>query len=475
MISQNLIDAIEEIVGRDGIVLRDSERRVYECDGYTLAKSIPDVIILPREREHVAAIVRLLHHHGIAFVPRGAGTGLSGGCLPLAAPVMICTSRLNRILSVDFENRRVEAEAGVVNLWVTKAVAAHGLQYAPDPSSQPACTIGGNIAENSGGPHTLKYGVTTNHVMGVEIVLSDGQAVQLGGPVEDMPGYDLVGLTVGSEGTFGFVTKAILRLIRQPESWTTLLAVFESVDDATTSVSAIIAAGIIPAALEMMDRLIVGAVEEAFHFGFPTDAGAVLIVELDGMPAGVRDQTAQVVEICRANRAREVRVAKDEAERALLWKSRKRAFGAVGRLAPNYCTQDGVVPRTKLPEILRRITAIGERFNLRIANVFHAGDGNIHPILLYDERNSDEVRRVLEAGRLILEACVELGGSVTGEHGIGVEKIEQMPLLFGPFDLMVMQELRRAFDPLERCNPGKIFPTPGGCVETTRPRRQAPL
>jgi len=406
-------------------------------------------------------------------VPRGAGTGLSGGCLPLDAPVMICTSRLKRIVEIDLVNRRAVVEAGVVNLAVTRAVAAHGLLYAPDPSSQSACTIGGNVAENSGGPHTLKYGVTTNHVLGMEIVLPDGEVLELGGVMEDVPGYDLRGLAVGAEGTFGIVTKAILRLVREPESWRTLLGVFETVDDASQAVSGIIAAGIVPAALEMMDRLIVEAVEAAYHFGFPTDAGAVLIVELDGPAAELDAQMRAAIEVCRACGAREVRIAADDAERAALWKSRKRAFGAVGRLAPNYCTQDGVVPRTKVPDILRAIGAAAQRHRLRIANVFHAGDGNIHPILLYDERDADEVRRVIAAGQEILRACVDLGGSITGEHGIGVEKINELPLIFSPQDLLVMRALRAVFDPDQRANPGKIFPTPGACVEITRPRKQA--
>jgi glycolate oxidase len=475
MLDGRVLSALRAIAGEDAVIARPTELRVYECDGYTLAKSAPEVVVLPTATEQVAQIVRLLHRERIAFVPRGAGTGLSGGCLPLAAPVMIGTSRMNRIREIDLANRRAVVEAGVVNAWVTNAVKQHGLYYAPDPSSQPACTIGGNIAENSGGPHTLKYGVTTNHVLGVELVLPDGNVVQLGGAVEDIPGYDLTGLVVGAEGTFGIVTTATLRLVRQPEAWKTLLGIFESVDDATATVSGIISAGIIPAALEMMDQLIVEAVEAAFHFGFPTDAGAVLIVELDGLAAGLDPEVRRVVDICQQHHARAVRVAQDEAERAALWKSRKRAFGAVGRLAPNYCTQDGVVPRTKVPDILRRITEIGQRYQLRIGNVFHAGDGNIHPILLFDERDADQVRRVLSAGREILEACVALGGSVTGEHGIGVEKIAQMPLLFSPDDLLVMSQLRRVFDPELRCNPGKIFPTPGSCVETTRPHRQAAM
>ncbi|MFI5365427.1 MAG: FAD-binding oxidoreductase [Candidatus Binatia bacterium] len=475
MLEGRVLSALRAIAGDDAVIARPNELRVYECDGYTLEKSAPEVVVLPRSTQQVADILRLLHRERIAFVPRGAGTGLSGGCLPVDAPVMIGTSRMSRIVEIDFANRRAVVEAGVVNLSVTNAVAQKGLLYAPDPSSQQACTIGGNVAENSGGPHTLKYGVTTNHVLGVELVLPNGEVVQLGGTVEDTPGYDLTGLVVGAEGTFGIVTQVIVRLIRQPEACKTLLGIFESVDDATATVSGIIGAGIIPAALEMMDQLIVEAVQAAFHFGFPTDAGAVLIIELDGLAAGLDSQVQRVAEICRARRAREVRVAKDEAERAALWKSRKRAFGAVGRLAPNYCTQDGVVPRTKVPDILRRITEIGQRYQLRIGNVFHAGDGNIHPILLFDERDADQVRRVLDAGREILEACVALGGSVTGEHGIGVEKIAQMPLIFSPADLLVMSQLRRVFDPQLRCNPGKIFPTPGACVETTQPHRQAAM
>jgi glycolate oxidase len=475
VLDARILDSLRAIAGDDGVIARPAELRTYECDGYTLEKSAPEVVVLPRTTEEVVRIVRLLDRERLAFVPRGAGTGLSGGCLPVGAPVMIGTSRMNRIVEVDLVNRRAVVEAGVVNLWVTNAVKQHGLCYAPDPSSQMACSIGGNVAENSGGPHTLKYGVTTNHVLGVELVLPNGEVVQLGGAVEYVPGYDLTGLVVGAEGTFGIVTTATLRLVRQPEAWKTLLGIFESVDDATATVSGIIAAGMVPAALEMMDQLIITAIEAAFHFGFPTDAGAVLIVELDGLAAGLGQQAQRVAEICRANRARDVRVAADEAERAALWKSRKRAFGAVGRLAPNYCTQDGVVPRTKVPEILRRIVDIGRRYELRIGNVFHAGDGNIHPILLFDERDAGQVRRVLEAGREILAACVALGGSVTGEHGIGVEKIAQMPLLFTPQDLLVMSQLRRVFDPDLRCNPGKIFPTPGACVETTRPHRQAAM
>jgi glycolate oxidase len=469
----SLVAGLRAIVGGDGVLDRPEALLVYECDGYTLERAAPEVVVLPRTPAEVSAVLRLLAAAGIPFVPRGAGTGLSGGTLPIGAPVMVCTSRMQAIEAIDVTNRRIVVQAGVVNAWVTNAVRANGLCYAPDPSSQPACTIGGNIAENSGGPHTLKYGVTTNHVLGVELALPTGELVALGGPVEDRPGYDLVGVAVGAEGTFGIVTRATLRLVRTPEAYRTLLAVFESVDAASEAVSGIIADGVVPAALELMDRLIIAAVEAAFRVGLPTDAGAVLLVELDGPAAGLDPQVARVEAVCRRAGVREIRVARDEAERAALWKCRKRAFGAVGRLAPNYCTQDGVVPRTRVPAILRRIAATAARHRVRIGNVFHAGDGNIHPILLFDGRDADEVERVLAAGRDILAACVELGGSLTGEHGIGVEKIGQMPLLFGPDDLRAMTALRAVFDPEGRANPHKIFPDAKVCVETRAPRRQA--
>jgi len=474
-VSADLPARLRAVVGDDGVIDHPDALGVYECDGYTLERATPELVVLPRTPDEVPPVLRLLWDAGIAFVPRGAGTGLSGGTLPVAAPVMICTSRMNRIESIDRQNRRVVAQAGVVNQWISNAVRADGLLYAPDPSSQPACTIGGNIAENSGGPHTLKYGVTTNHVLGVELVLPDGEVVVLGGAAEERPGYDLVGLAVGAEGTFGIVTRATLRLTRAPESYRTLLAVFESVDAASEAVSGIIGRGIVPAALEMMDRLILGAVEAAYRIGLPTDAGAVLLVELDGPAVGLDDQMARVEAVCRRHGARELRLARDDGERAALWKARKRAFGAVGRLAPSYCTQDGVVPRTRVPDILRAIAAAAERHRLRIGNVFHAGDGNIHPILLFDERDPDETARVLAAGREILEACIALGGSVTGEHGIGVEKIAQMPLLFAPDDLLAMTTLRGVFDPEQRANPHKIFPDAKVCVETRTPRRQAAL
>ncbi len=466
---------LAQIVGGDGIVSHASELKVYECDGWTIEKSAPDILVLPRSTEEVSAVLKVLWRRGIAFVPRGAGTGLSGGALPVNAPVMICTSRMNHILAIDLANGRVEVESGVVNLHVTNAVKGEGFLYAPDPSSQQACTIGGNIAENSGGPHTLKYGVTTNHVMGVTLVLADGEIVELGGPAEERCGYDLVGAVVGAEGTAGIVTRATLKIMREPEAHRTFLAVFSDVEAATRAVSSIIASGIVPGAIEMMDQLIIRAVEAAFHVGLPAEAGAVLIIELDGIAAGIDEHASRVTEIARAAGASDVRLAHDEAERAALWKARKRAFGAVGRLAPNYATQDGVVPRTRLPDILRVISAVSQKHGLAIGNVFHAGDGNIHPIVLYDERTPEQVQHAIEAGREILAACVEMGGSLTGEHGIGVEKQGEMPLLFSPDDLIAMTELRHVFDPTERSNPNKVIPRPGACVEVSAPHRQVPI
>lgn len=474
-VDKELIAALGKIVGDGGLVSRLSELKVYECDGWTIEKSAPDLIVMPRSTEQTSAVLRTLWDRGIAFVPRGAGTGLSGGALPVNAPVMICTSRMNRIIAVDSADRRAVVESGVVNLRVSDAAREHGLFYAPDPSSQQACTIGGNIAENSGGPHTLKYGVTTNHVLGITLVLPDGEIVELGGAAEELCGYDLVGAVVGAEGTVGIVTRAILRLIRTPQAHRTFLVTFEDVESATRAVSAIIASGIVPGAIEMMDQLIVHAVEDAFHVGLPASAGAVLIVELDGLAAALDDQARTIAAIARGAGATEVRLAASDAERGALWKARKRAFGAVGRLAPNYATQDGVVPRTRLPDILRVINEVSGKYQLAIGNVFHAGDGNIHPIILYDERIPEQVRGAIDAGREILAACVAMGGSLTGEHGIGVEKQGEMPLLFSPGDLIAMAELRHVFDPAERSNPNKIIPSAGSCVEVAAPHRQVPI
>ncbi len=470
-----MLRELRAIVGADGVIAGEAELLVYECDAYTLEKHLPGVVVLPRSTAEVAAIVRLCAHHGLPIIPRGAGTSLSGTVLAVTGGVMIAVTRMNRVLEVDLRNRRALVESGCVNAWVTNAVKDHGLYYAPDPSSQSACTIGGNVGTNSGGPHTLKYGVTTNHVLGYEMVLPDGEIVWLGTRPEDgedIDGYDLRGAAIGSEGMFGVVTRVLLRLVRAPQAFKTLLGVFESVNQASQAVSDIIGAGIVPGALEMMDQLITQAVEAAYHFGFPLDAGAVLIVELDGLEAGLDAQAQRVVEICRRNGAREVRIARDDKERAELWKSRKRAFGAIGRLSPNFITQDGVVPRSKLPEMMEFIRSCSEKYGLRIPNVFHAGDGNLHPLILYDERDPDQIRRALAASDDILGRCVELGGSVTGEHGIGAEKIDFMARQFSPDDLDAMRMLRRVFDPEGRCNPHKMFPGSKRCGDFA-PKKQA--
>jgi glycolate oxidase len=468
-LSGQLRRRLKDVVGDLGFIDTTAGLRVYECDGYTMEKARPELVVLPADTDELSRVVRLCHRERVAFVPRGAGTGVSGGCLPHEIPVMIGTSRMRKIRRIDIPNRVIEVEAGVVNLEVSRRVAAEGYYYAPDPSSQSACTIGGNVAENSGGPHTLKYGVTVNHLLGVEMVLPDGEIVHLerdNGSV----GFDLAGVCTGSEGTLGIMTAATLRLMVKPQAVATLLAIFPGVLEASRAVSAIIAAGIVPAALEMMDALVIEAVEAAYGFGFPSDAGAVLIIELDGLESGLEELCARVEAACRNERATDVRRAADEAERELLWRSRKRAFGAMGRLAPNYCTQDGVVPRSQLPVIVERIAEISARYDLRIANLMHAGDGNIHPLVLYDDKNENESERVIAAGHEILSACVKLGGSLTGEHGIGIEKIDLMSKSFSDNDLAAMADLRAVFNPDGLCNPNKIFPTDRHCIEVKRPR-----
>jgi len=469
----SLIDRLRSIVGHAGLLNSPSDLLVYECDGFTIEKNKPDVVVFPTSTDDIARIVQACNEFQVPFLPRGAGTSLAGGCLPVGGGVMIALTRMKRILEVNIRDRYAVVEPGVVNLWLSNHLKPFGFHFAPDPSSQGACTIGGNTATNSGGPHTLKYGVTVNHVLGLEFVLPDGRVVQTGGPVEDNPGYDLTGVIVGSEGTFGIASKIWVRISRNPEAYRTLLGIFETVDDATNTISDIIGAGIIPGALEMLDRLILQAVEAAFHFGFPLDAGAALIMEVDGLDAGLDTDAERIAAIAIRNNAREVRRAKSEADRALLWKCRKQAFGAVGRLAPSYCTQDGVVPR--LPHILRVIQKISDKYQVRVANVFHAGDGNIHPILLFDERDPGQVKRVLQAGHDILDECIACGGSVTGEHGIGVEKINFMPKLFNPEDLAMMQRLRSVFNPDGRCSPLKMLPTAGACIEPSKAGRRASL
>jgi len=462
-----LSNELRAIVGEHYVLIEKEDVIVYEQDG-SIFQVMPEIVVLPANVEQVSAVIKAAKRANVPIVPRGSGTGLAGGAVPAEGGIVLSLARLDRILKIDLPNRIAIVEPGVINQDVTKAVAEDGFFYAPDPSSQAACSIGGNVANNSGGPHTLAYGVTTNHVLGLEVVLDDGQIIWLGGEVPDTPGYDLCGIFVGSEGTLGIVTKIAVRLMKTRESVRTLLAVFDQMDHATQTVVDITGAGIIPAALEMMDRTTIEAVERGAPVGLPRDAEAVLIVEVEG----VREQTEKAVEvargICQRNGAREARVARDESERQLLWKGRKGAFGAMGALAPNYYVQDGVVPRSQLPEIMRRIAEISKQYNLRIANVFHAGDGNLHPNILFDMRTPGELDRVVEAGAATLRACIELGGSITGEHGIGIEKKAYIGLLFNEADLEAMSRVRKVFDPDGRFNPAKLFPTPVSCGEVRR-------
>ncbi|HAM58018.1 MAG TPA: FAD-binding oxidoreductase [Candidatus Rokubacteria bacterium] len=466
---------MEALLGPGAVLSDPDELMVYESDGLTLFRALADFVVFPLTAEHVAALVRLAQREGLPFVARGAGTGLSGGCLPAEGGLVISLMRMNRVLEVDYDNQLAVVEPGLVNLHLSWAVGARGFYYAPDPSSQQACTIGGNIANNSGGPHTLKYGVTTNHVLGLEVVLPDGEIVWLGGKTRDPQGYDLTGIFVGSEGTFGIATKIVLRILRQPQAVRTVLAVFNEIDQASEAVSAIIARGLIPAAMEMIDQLTIQAVEDAFGCGYPRDAAAALLIEMDGLAAGMDEQAARVIAACRETGAREVRLARDEAERQLLWKGRKSAFGAYGRISPAYLVMDGVIPRTRLPYVLRRVNEIVAGYGLRVGNVFHAGDGNLHPNILYDPRKPGEEQRVVAAGGEILKVCAEVGGSISGEHGIGLEKRDYMPLIFSEADLGCMARVKRAFNPTGLCNPGKIFPSRKGCAEAGFASRPHPI
>ncbi|HZR26611.1 MAG TPA: FAD-linked oxidase C-terminal domain-containing protein [Vicinamibacterales bacterium] len=470
----DFVERIERIVGRDGILSDPTELLAYESDGLARLREKPSLVVLPKSAEDVQQVVRACHDHGVQFVARGHGTGLSGGALPIPGAVLIALTRLNRILDVDLPNHRIVVEPGVINLDVTRRVAPHGFYYAPDPSSQQICSIGGNVAENSGGAHCLKYGFTVHHVLGLEVVLPNGDLVHVGGSAVDLPGLDLLGVLVGSEGTLGVVTKATLRLLRVAETVRTILAAFDSTEAAGNAVSDIIGAGIIPAAVEMMDRLTVEAAEAAVHPNFPK-AEAVLIVELDGTASEVREQFAVVEEICRRRGGTDVLIAQNSDQRARIWKGRKAAFAAMGRVSPNYYVQDGVIPRTKLPDVLRRIRELELRSGLRIGNVFHAGDGNLHPLVCYDETVPGQGALAERVASEILTYCIEAGGSITGEHGVGADKACQMPKMFAPADLDAMLLVRTAFDPRGLCNPGKVFPTPRLCGEVPGPYRQHPV
>ncbi len=449
---------------------------MYECDGFPLHKQRPRAVILCESRQDVVHVVRWCHEKGIPFVPRGAGTGLSGGATPVPGGVVIDLNRMRRIVKVDVENGFAIVEPGVVNLRITQAASPAGFHYAPDPSSQKACTIGGNVAENAGGPHCLKYGMTTDHILGLEVVLPDGEIVRLGGPRAEETGYDLVGLFVGTEGTFGVVTEVTVRLLPSAQSVRTFLAIFDSMNLACRTVAAITREGIDPAALEILDQLTIRAVEASVYAaGYPQNAAAVLLVEIDGLEAALDEQETRIRAICEEHNAFEFRAARDEADRQQLWRGRKGAFGALGRINTDLYVLDGVVPRTRLEDTLTEIYAIADRYGLTLSNVFHAGDGNLHPNISYDGRDEDERSRVLSAGREILADCVRAGGSISGEHGIGVEKMEFMPLLFTPDDLALQKELRAAVDPRALSNPGKVFPDSRSCVEVGGKHRVVPL
>jgi len=474
VLAASFVLELSRVLGAEHVITEPEQLRVYECDGLTGHRAIPELVALPASTEEVQAVVRACHRDRIPFVARGAGTGLSGGATPLAGGVVISLARMNRILEIDLGSQRIVVEPGVANLEVTRAVANDGYFYAPDPSSQQVCTIGGNVAENSGGAHCLKNGFTVHHVTGVTLVLPDGEVVELGGKSLDPEGPDLLGLIVGSEGTLGIVTSITLRLVRSPEVVQTLLAGFETTDAAGAAVSAIVAAGVLPAALEMMDRLTIEAAELAVAPGYPAGAGAVLLVELDGVSDQVEEDAAEVERICAECGAFEIRVATNDLARALLWKGRKSAFAAMGRVATDYYVQDGVVPRTRLPAVLRRIEELSATHGLRVGNVFHAGDGNLHPLVLYDAERG-ETERARDLAEAILDACLDAGGSLTGEHGVGMDKACSMPRMFSERDLETFGRVRRAFDRDGLCNPGKVIPTPRLCGEVPGPYRVHPL
>ncbi|MBB6172844.1 glycolate oxidase [Nocardiopsis mwathae] len=466
-----LIPRLRAICGDDGVITDTAQRRTYESDALTYHAAVPGVVVLPTGTEQVAAVVRLCAEHGVPFVPRGAGTGLSAGALPRDDGVLVTTSRMRRIHEIDIDNACAVVEPGVANLDITRAAAPHGYYYAPDPSSQQVCSVGGNVAENSGGAHCLKYGFTANHVLGLEVVTPGGEVVRLGGKAPEAPGYDLIGAFVGSEGTLGIATEITVRLTRAPERVSTVLAAFATTDAGGAAVSAIIAAGVLPSAVEMMDALSIEAAEQAVACGYPKGAGAVLIVELDGPASDVEAYAAVVERLCREAGAFEIRAADDPDERARIWKGRKSAFAAVGRISPAYIVQDGVVPRTALPDVLRRIAELSARSGIRVANVFHAGDGNLHPLVLFDDAEPGAAERAAEVSGAILDLCIEHGGSITGEHGVGVDKACHMPAMFGPSDLDAFDRLRRAFDPQGIANPEKLLPTPRLCGERPAVRK----
>jgi len=463
--SERLAAELGRILSPDRVVAGPGTLRAYDCDAYTVDKSRPQAVVLPESTEEVRKIVRWCVERDVPYTPRGAGTGLSGGALPALGGVVVSTKRLTRILEIDVENRCLKAQAGVPNKKISDAVAEHCLHFAPDPSSQTVSTLGGNIAENSGGPHTLKYGVTAQHVLGVTLVDPEGEVLELGGKVPGAPGYDFVGIVVGGEGTLGIVTEAWVKLTPLPKAVSTALVAFSSVDAAARAVADVIASGVIPAALELMDRGILHALRIAFGLEYPEETQALLLVECDGDPGVPEMEMHGVQEICRKHGALEVRIAQSEAERQQFWIARKKGIGAMGRIAPSIVTHDGVIPRSKLPEMLEFVYATAEKHGVGVANLFHAGDGNLHPCFCFDDRDPEQVRRVVEAGEEIMRRCVELGGSLTGEHGIGVEKLDLMPLMFSEDDLRLQAMVKSIFNRGELCNPCKVLPNQKGCIE----------
>ncbi len=459
MDNQTLIERLKDIVGPEYVLASAMDLALYSYDA-SLDKAEPDVVVIPNSTEEVSKVMALAFREKIPILGRGSATNLTGGTIPVKGGIVVHFSRMNRILEIDIPNRTATVQPGVITLDLQTEVLKKGFVYQPDPASQKVSTIGGNIAENSGGPHCLKYGVTSNHILGLELVLNDGTVVWTGDKSRDNPGYDITGLFVGCEGTLGLVTQAILKLERAPEAVKTMLAIYDTIQDGANTVSAIIAEGIVPATLEMMDNQVMRAVEESSKVGYPLDAAAVLIIELDGMPQGMDEKAQKIIQICRQNNVREVKLAKDEAERQDLWAGRKGAFGAMGRLYPSYLCCDGTVPRTKLPEVLNRVLDVGKKYNLPIGNVFHAGDGNLHPLILFDERNPGEKERVLKASSEILKICADAGGTISGEHGVGLEKLKETSLIFCESDLEFGRTIKKAFDPDDILNPGKMIPEP---------------
>ncbi len=448
---------LSQIVGREGILSTCADLKVYEYDA-SLERGRPAAVVFPNSREQVVGVVKVAHAERIPFVARGSGTNLSGGSIPPEGGLVIEFSRMDKILEIDTENLTATVEPGLYNIGLSSALAPYGYYYAPDPASQKVSTFGGNVGENSGGPHCLKYGVTTNHVLGLEVVLSDGEVVELGGKTSDHPGYDLVGVFVGSEGTLGIVTQVVVRIMKLPETAKTFLAIYDSIEDAGESVSAIIARGILPATLELMDKTVIAAVEASLKAGYPLDAEAVLIIELDGLKDSMDRLSDQIIETCKKHGAREIKAAQTAGEREALWAGRRGAFGAIARVAPNYLVTDGTVPRNRLPEVLRQVGEIGRKYELLIGNVLHAGDGNLHPLILFDERDKEQREKVLRAGMEILKACTDVGGTISGEHGIGLEKISAMHLVCGINDLQALRHVKETFDPSYLSNPRKVLP-----------------